>query len=148
MTYFLSPRFSAAPASEVLRPSPRLFILTTSFIYLQLILGATVRHTHPTVFVVLHIINAFLVLIHVALSFGRIQRFYFSDNLMKRLGLLLGASTLVQVFLGMGSFIFTRVLEHSYAPAAGQVFFTAAHQTTGALVLATSVLLTLISILR
>ncbi len=148
MTYFLSPRFSAASAPDTLRPSPRLFVMTTGFIYLQLILGATVRHTHLNLFVVLHIMNAFLVLLHVALSFGRVQRFYFSDSLMKRLGFSLGLLTLVQVFLGMGAFIFTRVLERGYAPVANEILFTTAHQTTGALVLATSVLLTLISALR
>jgi cytochrome c oxidase assembly protein subunit 15 len=146
MTYFLSPRFLTPAASEVMRPSPRLFFMTTAFIYLQLILGATVRHAHQGT--VLHILNAFLVFLHVALSFGRIQRFYDQDTLMRRLGMALGLFVLIQVFLGMGAFIFTQVLERGYAPSTGEVLFTAIHQTLGAVILAVSVLLSLIAARR
>lgn len=146
MTYFLSPRFKTAAISNVMRPSPRLFIMTTVFIYLQLILGATVRHAHHGT--VLHIINAFLVLFHIALSFGRITKLYPADKLMNRCGVAFGLFALVQIFLGMGSFIFTQVLERGYAPAAGEVIFTAAHQTLGAVILAISVLLSVIAAFR
>lgn len=141
MTYCLSPQFKTKQATETIQPSPRLFFMTTGFIYLQLILGATVRHAHQGT--VLHIINAFLVLLHVALSFGRINRFYDNDLFMRRLGVAFGFLVLIQIFLGMGSFIFTQVLERGYAPATGEVIFTAAHQTLGALVLVISVLLSL-----
>lgn len=146
MTYFLSPRFIFSQPSDVLRPSPRLFLMTTAFIYLQLILGATLRHTHQGIG--LHIVNAFLVLLHVALSFGKITRFYAGDKLLQRLGTGLGLFTLIQLFLGMGAFIFTHVLERGYAPLAGEVIFTAVHQTLGAVVLAISVLISLITRLR
>lgn len=148
MTYCLSPSFIAKPNSsaDVLRPSPRLFLTTTGFIYLQLILGATVRHAH--VGIVFHIINAFIVLLHVALCFGKITRFYIHDKFLQRLAMALGFFVLIQLFLGMGAFIFTMVLERGYAPSTGEVLFTATHQTLGALVLVISVLMSLRAAVR
>jgi hypothetical protein len=57
--------------------------------------------------------------------------------------ILLGLFTVFQVFLGFGSFIFTRQLPQTDVPRTGAVLFTAAHQTLGAVILATSLILTL-----
>ena len=146
VTYFLSPRFLSEVRYSQVFTKPTLFFITTGFIYLQLILGAVIRHTHH--YIPLHVANAFFVLIHIFLATGRINRLYGQDPLMKRAGTALGFVTLVQVFLGMGAFIFKYMLERSYAPSAGEVFFTAAHQTTGALILGLSVLISLIAGLR
>ncbi len=116
--------------------------MTTGFIYLQLILGATIRHTGHAV--VPHMIVAFLIVIHVILVLVRVMQL--GTGPLKGpvpIALTLGIATVVQIFLGMGSFIFTRLMASGYSPSLAQVVFTAAHQTTGALVLGTSVLLTL-----
>ncbi|MBI3306579.1 MAG: COX15/CtaA family protein [Candidatus Omnitrophica bacterium] len=143
-TYFLSPEFKNL--SSQIKASydgrlKRLLLMTLIFIYVQLFLGATVRHTgHAIVF---HIILAFLILLHVLLVMLRIFRF-FPEKFLTRLGLGLGLMILIQIFLGMGSFIFTRMLTSTgYAPSMGEVVFTAAHQTLGALVLGTAFLMTI-----
>ena len=109
--------------------------LTIIFIYLQLILGAAVRHTESNPAVVLHIVNALLVVIHIFLLVKRIVYNHGHDRILNRAALTLGLLTLFQIFLGIGSFIFTRILEKGYAPSFARVVTTAAHQTTGALIL-------------
>lgn len=143
ITYFLSPRFKSGIQYSQVFSKPTLFFITTGFIYLQLILGAVVRHTHH--FVPLHVINAFLVLVHIALACGRINRFYDSDTLMRRAGMALSLLMVIQFFLGIGSYVFKYVLEQGYAPSLGKVIFTAAHQTIGALILGISALISVIA---
>ncbi|MSR78143.1 MAG: hypothetical protein EXS63_07990 [Candidatus Omnitrophica bacterium] len=149
MTYFQSVKQGT---DQHLRPVPcftpgleRLTLITTVLIFIQLILGASVRHTKPTFFVVLHILMALIILIHVMLVMVRTFREAspVSPGLLK-LAVGFGVISTFQVFLGMGAFIFKRVLErHSYAPGLGEVLFASAHQSVGALVLGVSVLLTL-----
>ncbi|HTL47629.1 MAG TPA: COX15/CtaA family protein [Verrucomicrobiae bacterium] len=111
----------------------RLALMTFGFLYLQLILGATVRHTgHAAPF---HIANAFLVVVHVALLLVRVMRFHADRKDLAGPAVAMGVLTAVQFFLGMGSFIFKFMLEKNYAPSAAQVAFTSAHQITGALIL-------------
>ena len=52
-------------------------------------------------------------------------------------------AVIIQIFLGFGAFIMTRMLPKTEMPRVGEVLFTAAHQTTGALILATSLTLAL-----
>ncbi|MDP3920060.1 MAG: COX15/CtaA family protein [Candidatus Omnitrophota bacterium] len=119
----------------------RLMLLTSSWVYLQLVLGATVRHTGYGI--IPHVIVAFLVLIHVLFVVLRSSNFSEDEASFKRLAVILGLLTLVQIFLGFGAFIFTQVLEAGYSPPKSEVFFTVAHQSTGALILGLSVLLNL-----
>jgi len=179
----------------------RLLVLTLVFIYLQLILGATIRHTPLTWPVVIHIVVAFLILIHVLLVVLRVLRLrddfalrkwspavpYLSaesaeasnppsprlrrvrpphsspgkpgvfcvggekgwegfESLfshLRRSALSLGFITVCQIFLGFGAFIFTRMLAAGYAPSYGEVIFTAAHQTLGAVILGVAFLMSL-----
>lgn len=53
----------------------------------------------------------------------------------------LGGLTLLQIFLGIGSLVFTKMVERSYAPSQAEVAFTAAHHSNGALVLGLAALL-------
>lgn len=146
ITYFLSSRFQSGIKQSQVFSKPTLFFMTSGFIYLQLILGAVVRHTHH--YIPLHVVNAFLVLIHITLASGRINRLYYSDALMRRAGMTISLMTVIQFFLGIGSYVFKYVLERSYAPSTGEVILTAAHQTTGALILGISILISLIAGLR
>lgn len=145
MLYFLSSRFQETLPSSVgtTGRSSLLFTITAALVYLQLILGATVRHTgHGIVF---HILDAFLVLGSILLVVGRVSHHYQADILMKRLAGVLGFGALLQFSLGLGAFIFTRVLSRGYAPSVGEVAITAVHQTLGAVILMVSVLMTLIA---
>lgn len=144
ITYFLSPDFQRAQIkTDYDKRLKRLLVMTLIFIYLQLALGAIIRHTGASRVVVFHGIVAFLIAIHVLLIVSRVLRFY-SEKFLGRLSVGLVLVTLIQIFLGMGSFIFTRMpAQTGYAPSLGQVIFTAAHQTTGALVLATTFFMTL-----
>jgi len=128
------------------RKLSRLSLLTTGFIYLQLILGATVRHTGQGV--ALHVIAAFLIIIHAILLMIRINRLHDEHQALVRLSITLGILILIQFFLGIGSFVLTHQVASSYAPPPPEVWFTAIHQTTGAVILATSFLMTLITYQR
>jgi len=139
MAYFLYPlprplsplRGTGRGEGLILR---RLLILTVSLIFLQLILGAITRHTGHMI--IPHVIVALLVAVHVLFVVVRV----------KGLGILsvgLGCLTAAQIFLGIGAFIFTRMVERGYSPQVAGVFFTAVHQSNGALILALGVLITL-----
>jgi cytochrome c oxidase assembly protein subunit 15 len=151
LAFFLNPAISKRKAAIPRPPKElsgsdrtrlrRLLMMTAGFIYLQLILGATLRHTgYGTV---AHVLVAFLILIHVMLVLLRVVRLPEREAALLPLSLGFGVLTVSQIFLGMGAFIFTRMVSSSYSPSAGEVIFTAAHQTTGAVLLATGVLLTL-----
>ena len=142
ITYFLSPKFQETRIEndkDKNKRLKRLLLLTLIFIYLQLGLGAIVRHTGQAV--VFHMIVAFLIALHVLLIVLRVLRFSY-EKFLERLSVGLGIITITQIFLGFGAFIFTRMMPQSYAPSLGQVVFTAAHQTMGALVLAATFLMT------
>ncbi len=138
LAYFLHPNFiPAQPAQKSSAQSPnRLALMTFAFIYFQLILGASIRHSSFTA--APHVIFASLVFLHVTLLAIRILRFHGEDKALVRAALGLGFSTVLQVFLGIGAFVFTRMLERGYEPPPAEIFFTASHQTLGAAVLGMS----------
>ena len=141
IAYYLSPLSVPSAAEEHRRDArlKRLSLMTAAFVYAQLILGAAVRHTGHGV--ELHIAAAFLVVIHVVLLLLRIWRFYEKRQHLLAAAIALAVLTLIQVFLGIGSFDFTRMVERGYAPSLGEVVFTVAHQSTGALILGLAVLI-------
>lgn len=127
--------FRAEPRG--MKPS---LVLLIVLIYLQLILGATVRHTANHFVLISHVISGFLVLIMAVLTMKRILRITDEAKLVYP-ALFLGFIMLVQTTFGIGAFIYTVVLSETIQPQAGKVFFVTAHQTLGALLLATSVFL-------
>ena len=153
ITYFLSPDFKKREIIPLpLSFSPpgrqagdqggaRLAATTVVFIYLQLILGATVRHSGHAVIV--HVVFALAVVVHVLRLAARILYSGSQDETLVRTAGAMGILVLVQIFLGIGSFVFTRMLEQGYSPSVARVVFTAAHQTTGALILGSAFLITL-----
>ena len=64
-------------------------------------------------------------------------------SLLSRVAMVLAVLGLVQTVLGMGSWIQAHWLSQQTTPSLVRVVFTAAHQTTGALILALSFLVTL-----
>ena len=140
MAYFTSREWASA---KVLPPIDFLFLRKTLWlllilIYLQLILGATLRHTANHFVLISHIGSAFLVVFHA----GLILRFVFDHaSGEKRLvtpSVLFGVLTLLQLGLGMGAFIYTIILEKAgVEPGFTKVAFVTLHQTLGVLLLAT-----------
>jgi cytochrome c oxidase assembly protein subunit 15 len=123
----------------------RLCELTTVFVFLQMLLGAIVRHTERGIW--LHIIFAFVMLLTVSFLMTRAFNHFADEGQILRPVLFLGFLILLEFFLGIGAFIFTRLIENS-PPGLGRVIFPTIHQTLGAVILATSVVLTLRSRLR
>ena len=139
ITFFLKMPYGMAGSFSQFK---RISYLTMAVIYAQLILGAMVRHTHSHHAVIAHIVLAFAVVIHVFMLAGRIMRALPGSALFKPAAGI-GILTVIQFFLGIGSFVLTRMMEQGYAPSKAAVIFTAAHQTNGAAILGTSVLIAL-----
>lgn len=123
--------------SDVKKP---LFVLIV-LIYFQLILGATVRHTANHYVLVSHVISGFLVLIHALIVMNRAVKNHEGEKKIIIPSIGLGLITLFQTTLGMGSFIYAFVLRQTVQPQAQKIFFVTAHQSLGALLLATSIFL-------
>lgn len=147
--YFLSPGFIKAgllAAGEDDKADAgfyRLLRFTTILVFIQLILGATVRHTGHGHAVVTHIVLAFLIALHIVLILVKSQRESSKEDVSIPI-LLLGILTVIQMGLGMGSFIFTRMIERAgHSPSVAEIYFTAAHQSGGALILGLCFWLTL-----
>jgi cytochrome c oxidase assembly protein subunit 15 len=133
---------------------PMLSAMTTAAVYLQLILGALMRHTNsglaipdfPLAFgriippftsehVAIHFahrVGAMIVFGMIVWTFARIANLYSEHSLIYRPALLMLALVLIQVVLGA----FT-------VWSAKSVIITTAHVANGALILGTSLLLTL-----
>jgi heme a synthase len=118
----------------------RLSAVTTGLIYLQAIFGAVVRHTGERVDA--HLFFAVLVTLHVIFILLRVMRFHRDLPPLTRPAFFLGALLLLQLMLGVGSYLgkFTSMLR---LPNGTLVILATTHLVTGALMLATSLLLTL-----
>ena len=118
-------------------------VMMVAILYIQLILGAALRHTSNQFIAISHVFWGFVVLIHVAVVMMRTVQYGESQKKLVWPALFLGFVTLLQLTLGMGAFIYAFMLPQSVQPQAGKIFFITAHQTLGALVLATAVFLAL-----
>lgn len=131
----------AAPAASVAAtPLQRLLCVTTGFIYLQLVAGAIVRHSGKGI--AWHVLGAFLIALHVFFAIVKIATDETARTKLFGHAAGIGMLVIAQIFLGLAAFIFTRMLERGLVPTTGEVLFTTAHQTIGALILAGTVLLT------
>ncbi len=138
-------RGGACVHSEEAPALKRLLILTTAFVYLQLIAGALVRHTHGIHALILHVVLAFIIVLHLFLVVRRIVREDALGAKLSRHALSVCGLAMIQIFLGLASFYYTQMLKRAdEVPAGvGEVFFRTMHQTNGALILGLCVLLTL-----
>ncbi|HTL70538.1 MAG TPA: COX15/CtaA family protein [Candidatus Eisenbacteria bacterium] len=118
----------------------RLLITTTAFAWLQLVAGAIVRHTGRGLR--WHFALAFLIALHILFIVLKSARDKSTRERLFPHAVLLGGLVTTQIFLGFGSFIFTRMLK-AEIPTTGEVLFTTAHQTLGAMILAGTALLAL-----
>lgn len=121
------------------RPFRRLESSATHFVFLQLLLGAVVRHTGAGIW--FHVVSAFFVFLLITVWVSRILSA--SENpSVTRPALFLGALAVTEFFLGIGAFAFKR-LEGAPETGLARVLFPTFHQTVGALLLALCVLLIL-----
>jgi len=118
----------------------RLCAITTGLIYVQAVFGAVLRHTGERLDA--HLFLAALVMLHVVFILLRVMKFHAEHPKIARPARLLGGLLLFQFVLGLTSYFgkFTSML--GLAPET-LVILTTTHLVTGALMLATSLLLTL-----
>ena len=113
--------------------------LTALSIFFQMLLGSVVRHTGGDVWI--HVLWAFVVLMMTGSLVTRAANHFGEDRQIFRPALFLGFLVVAEFFLGIGAFVSTRIA--GIQPGLTQVLFPTVHQTLGALILATSVVLTL-----
>jgi heme a synthase len=118
----------------------RLCAITTGLIYLQAIFGAVLRHTGERFDA--HLFFAALVTLHVIFILVRVMKFHRDLPTLTRPACFLGILLLLQLMLGIGSYLgkFTSMFG---LPVGTLVILTTTHLVTGAMMLATSLLLTL-----
>jgi heme A synthase len=114
--------------------------VTTGLIYLQVFFGAVLRHTGLRLDA--HLLFAALVTLHVILLTARIFKDHSDHRRLTRPALFLSAMLLLQLLLGTISYLakFTTILR---IPIDATVFVTTTHLAVGALMLVTSLILTL-----
>ncbi len=118
--------------------------MTTGFIFVQLVLGAVVRHTEGRG-ITPHVVVALLVTMHVMLLARRISLRHRAQAWLARPAMVLGALLVVQLMLGVGALIVVLGSSATPPPHSVTVLVRTAHVTVGALLLATSWIITLSS---
>ena len=120
----------------------RLSLMTTCFIYIQLIFGAILRHTGSRLDA--HLLFAFLVALHIFLLARRLLAVDSeSKGIGQSMALLLLGLLVVQLMLGTGAFFAKLTAFGETFAAALTVAITTAHVAVGALMLVSSFVLTL-----
>jgi len=122
-------------------PLKRLSLVTTGLIALQIIVGAILTHTG--LLLNAHLLFAALVTIHVSMLASRIVRRDRDEGKLVRPVIVLCSLLFLQLLLGLGSYVgrFTS-LGLPHAPLTG-LALPVTHRLTGALMLATCLVLTL-----
>jgi cytochrome c oxidase assembly protein subunit 15 len=118
----------------------RLSAITTVMIYFQVVFGAVLRHTGERLDA--HLFFAALVVVHTVLVLLRVTRRHPAQAKLVRLANLLGVLLLAQLLLGAGSYLakYTTLWRIS---GEAVVYVTTIHLAVGALMLITSLILTL-----
>jgi len=121
-------------AGDDIRRLRRLALMTTGFVFLQLVFGAIYRHIG--ILLHLHFLGAALVLIHGILLYKRVKKTAAADAWFLRPAAGLLGLIVVQIGLGLCTWQYPTVLDAT------------AHVATGALILATSAVITMMSFRR
>jgi cytochrome c oxidase assembly protein subunit 15 len=118
----------------------RLCAVTTGLVYVQAVFGAVLRHTGERLDA--HLLFAALVALHVIFILARVMRLHSDQPKLARPARFLGILLLLQVMLGIASY-FGKFTSFFPLPAGMIVLLTTTHLVIGALMLMTSLLLTL-----
>ena len=125
------------PEGRRVGPAPVPYLSIIPLVFLQILLGAVVRHTGRWIWV--HILWAFVVLAGTGVLVRHSFTKFGVNPGVLRLALLLGILVVAEFFLGVGAFVFTQI--EGIPAGLGRVIFPTLHQTLGAAILATSVLI-------
>ena len=129
------------PLTEVGVPSlPHLAIATALAVFVQLVLGATVRH--QVLGIAPHLLGAALVVVLVAWTVRRVL-LHRKQTALRQPAKALAILTALQLALGTGSYLARLATSGAPQPQSLTVALTVAHVAAGALLLATSVVLAL-----
>jgi len=121
-------------------PLGRVAVGTTVAIFIQLMLGAAFRHHGFGVMP--HVVFALVVAAAVIWLLVRVVSDFRDVPQLKRPAVLLTGLLLVQIFLGGGAYVEVLQAQHEPQPLPPMVTVTTAHVAVGALLLATSLILT------
>lgn len=124
------------------RSAKRLAIVTTVFIYCQLILGSLVRHGAKSL-VNAHIVVAVLIAMHTIFIYHKIYKDPAMSPAMTGHAQLLSGLVFMQLLLGFGAYAVAIWMPQKEVAAWSEVVIRTAHQANGALVIAACVLLML-----
>jgi len=119
----------------------KLSIYTSTTIYIQLILGAIYRHTGELLW--LHLLFAFAVTVLLFLLTDSVSKKIGEIRFLKKVSILLGALIIFQLFTGMGAFMVKLFSPDRLQVPPMVVGMTVVHVLSGALLFASSVVLTL-----
>ena len=152
LAVFTSPGWMSRPAPEgsVDNASLRsLSVLALIVILVQLVLGATLRHSAtwdqnlPLALVLAHVGGAFVVTLVLGATVARVFTRRREDKYLTRPALLAAALLVVQLSLGIAAYILRARSPFDPQPLTPMVAVTVAHVACGALVFASTIVLTL-----
>ena len=124
-------------------------LAATTTVFLQLIIGATLRHSAtwdkplPTDLLLAHIGGAVAVTIILACAAIMILRRHGSEAFLARPAVVALALLAIQIMLGIAAYVFRLASPNDPQPLQPMVAITVAHVACGALVFATTIVLTL-----
>lgn len=121
----------------------RLCLMTMALIYFQAMLGALIRHTGMAI--ELHVLVALLVAVYILLVARRVLQVDDYTRELRRPAVWLSVLLVLQLMLGFGSYLARFSTYASQWSPSVAVAITTSHVVTGALMLALSVVLTLLS---
>src|SRR6201988_4127040 len=141
----------AKPIQEEKGSLPLRYLCTVALvtILLQLIIGATLRHSAtwdrplPVELVLAHIGGALAVLLALGATTITVYRRHRGDIFLTRPALLAGSLLVVQLFLGLAAYLTRLSSPNDPQPLNPMISITVAHVACGALVFATTIVLTL-----
>ena len=119
----------------------KLSIYTSIAVYIQLILGAVYRHTGELLW--LHLLFAFVVTVLLFILTDSVSKKIGKVAFLKKVSILLGALIIFQLFTGMGAFMVKLFSPDRLQAPPMVVGMTLVHVLSGALLFASSVVLTL-----
>jgi cytochrome c oxidase assembly protein subunit 15 len=140
------PSFVRSVENASLRP---LSVLALAVILVQLVLGATLRHSAtwdqnlPLALVLAHVGGAFVVTLVLGATVARVMTRHRGDKYLTRPALCAAALLLVQLSLGIAAYILRARSPFDPQPLTPMVAVTVSHVACGALVFASTIVLTL-----
>ncbi len=143
LALFTSPEWDGQPVKKISTDASRvqrLSLLTSGFLYMQVILGAIVRHRGELV--VGHLLGAVIAAVHVWLLASPVQRNHSDQPMIARSASLLRILLFVQLGLGLGAYL-AKFTEFGASLNPYLVPLATSHVVIGALMFVTGVRLTL-----